>query len=166
TDVAHEHQQDDRNESHTKQQVLRDRFGRDVKQVLTVVIRLNLYAGEHPPGSGIVELLDFGFDVFQSRKRVLVLAQKNDALHLVVLVMADVSEGKGRTGRPVMVSLPISDSPQARLVADDDTLVRGQLARGNSAALDDILNAHRLVVDGGDNQVADVMEAALLLRAQ
>ena len=62
------------------QQVLRHGLGGDVEQVGAVVIGLDLHAGQHPAGRGIVELLDLLLDVFQGGQRVLALAQQHDAL--------------------------------------------------------------------------------------
>ena len=155
----------DDDEQHADHQVFRHRLGGDVEQVRAVVIRLDLHAGQLPPGRGVVELLDFLLDVFQGGQGILVLAHQHDALDHVVLVMADVGESCGRSRRPLAVGLPITDSPEARLVADDDALLP-ELARGNPAALDHVLDADRLVVDRGDHQAADVADAAIFLRAE
>ena len=48
-------------------------------------------------------------------------------------------------------------------MADDHALVSGQLAGGKPAAFDHVLDADRLVVDRGDDQAADVLDAALFL---
>ena len=66
----------------------RDRLGGDVDQFGAVVISLDLDAGEHAAGFRVVQLLDLGLDLFQGRQGVLALAQQDDALDLVGLVVA------------------------------------------------------------------------------
>ena len=105
------------------QQVFRHGLGGDVEQIRAVVIGLDLHAGQPPAGCGVVEFLDFLLDVLQGGQGVLVLAHQHDALHHVVLVVADVGERKRRARRPLAVGLPVADPPEARLVADHDALL-------------------------------------------
>ena len=75
-----------------RQQVFGHGLGGDVEQVRAVVIGLDLHARQHPAGRGIVDLLDLRLDVLQGGQGVLALAHEHDALHLVVLVVADVGQ--------------------------------------------------------------------------
>src|SRR5262249_25056097 len=52
------------------------------------------------------------------------------------------------------------------LVADDNALFAGRLTGRQRAALDDVLDAHRHVVDRGNDDTADLTDPPLLLGAQ
>src|SRR5262249_45130206 len=121
--------------------------------------------GQHPAGSRVVQLLDFLLDVFQGRQAILVLAQQDDALHVVVLVVADVGEGEGRARRPLAVGFPIADAAETRLVADDYSPI-DDLTGSNPAAFDNVFDPDGLIIYRGDDQAADVADAPLFLRAE
>src|SRR5262249_24258327 len=108
-------------------------------------------------------------DLLQGGQGVLALAHQDGALDLVLLVLPDP------------VAVPVDDvaaagvhlgstNPhlaQPGLVGDDYTPVAG-LARGrvDGAPGDEVLDADGHVVDRGDDDLADLAEAALLLAAQ
>ena len=109
---------------------------------------------------------DLGLDVFQGGHRIRVLPHEHDALHPVVFVVTDVFQGQGRSRRPLVVGMVITDPPQPRHVADDHALFAGQLPWEQPSPLDDVLDADRLVVDRGDDQAADFLDPAHFLRAE
>ena len=71
-----------------------------------------------------------------------------------------------KMGFVAVVHLEMGEHPQAGLVADDDSLLARPLAGSQPPALDHVFDAHRLVVDGGDDQGADVADAAFLFVAK
>ena len=168
--VAQEQEQDHRDQAHADQQVLGDGVGRDAGQLLPVVVGNDLDPRQHPPRRGVVEFLDLGFDVFQGRQGGLSLAQQHDAPHLVGIVVADLAEAEGmirlETGFVAVVHLEMRHRPQAGLVTDDDSLLARPLAGRQPPSLDHVFDAHRLVVDGSDDQGADVANAAFLFAAK
>ena len=89
----------------------RDRFRGDVQQFGAVVIGFDLDAGKQASGGGIVEFLDLGLDVLEGGQGLLVLAHQHDALHAVVVIVANVGEGETGTGVALAIGLPIADPP-------------------------------------------------------
>jgi len=71
------------------EQVLANRLRRHVDEIGAIVIRFDLDARQQLPWV-FIQFLDLALDVAQSGQRVLVLPQQHDALHLVVLVVADI----------------------------------------------------------------------------
>ena len=69
-------------------EVLAHGVGGDVDQAGPVEVGFELDAGQQPAGM-VIQLVDLGLDVLQGRQGFLVLAQQDDALHLVVLVVPD-----------------------------------------------------------------------------
>ncbi len=137
-----------------------------MEQVGAVVVGLDLRPGQEPAGGGVVDLRDLGLDVLQGRHRLRVLPHEHDALHAVVIVVTDVFEGQGRTRGSLLVGMVITDPPQAREVAHDHAPLAGQLSRQEPSPLDHVLDANGLVVDRGDDQVADFLNPADFLGAE
>ena len=92
---------------------------------VAVVVGLDLDAGQHPAGGGIVELLDLGLRRPSGRA-----ACPRSCAAARCTPPCRPRRGRrrrgvsGEPGGPLAVGLPIADPPQPRLVADDDALVR------------------------------------------
>ncbi len=165
--IAQEHEQDDRHQTHAQQQVLLHGLGGDVDQLGAVVVGVDLDAGQHPPGV-LIEFPDLDFDIVQGGQRVLVLAQQDDALHLLRLIVPD---------RPavgvvdlaaigILLGLAVHDATLARLVGDDDAVPADVVGVLERAALGYILDANGMIVDRRDGDLANGADAAFVLAAQ
>ena len=64
-----------------------------------------------------------------------------------------------------MIGFEITNSPQTCAMGDDHALV-ADLAGRNPAALDHVLNSHRLVVDRGHHQTANIANTAKFLASE
>ncbi len=173
-DVAQEHQQDRRHQGHADEQVLVDRLGREVDQVGAVVVRDDLHARRQV--AGLVQLLDLGQHVLQRGQRFLPLAQQDDALDHVVLVVPDRSAVGVENGFPVGV-LPRpadADPPLAGLVRNDDaacdqmSVVHPRCAVGveQRPAVHQMIDADRDVVHAGHDDLPNLAAPAGFLRPQ
>ena len=69
-------------------------------------------------------------------------------------------------GGAQLLGLAHLDAAQARLVADHHALLAGPLAVGQPAAIDEVLQEDVPVVDRGDDDMADLQDAAALLLAE
>ena len=117
---------------HADEQVLADGLGGEVDQVGAVVVGLDLHAGQQPAGL-VVELLDLGLDVLQGGQRFLALAQQDDALdHVVLVVTRRRPPEREDSGGLVAVGPARADPAQAGLVADDHAPLRRASAPGGS----------------------------------
>ena len=84
--------------------------------------------------------------------------------------MAGVGEGQPviflELGFVTIIQPVMSHFSQASLVTDDDALLAASLPGSQPSSLDHVFHAHRLVVDRGDHQGADISDAVLLLLAK
>ena len=143
------------------------RFSRTVSVVTwirssPVVVRLDLHARQQL-ARRVVQLLDLLLDPGERRQRGLALAQQDDALDLVVLVAHDgLAVCIDHQPAPIVVLRPHdADLAEARLVADDDAGLAVIRILSHQ-----VLDADRHVVDGGDDDFADLVNAVVLLLAQ
>src|SRR5262249_15066380 len=116
----------------------------------------------------LVQLLDLGGDVAQRGERVGPLAEQDDALHAVVLVLPDDVAG-GVAGLAALLVVPRAAEAhpaEARLAADDYALPASRRPVADRASLDHVIDADRHVVHRSDHDLADLADAALLLLAE
>ena len=167
-DVVHEHEQDDDDQHHAHQQVFGHGVGGDVEQLGPVVIALDLCAREHSAALGIVELGDLGLDVLECRQRLFVLSQQDDAFDDVRLVVAVPSARQSCASNPEARSRRASKyatrAQPRRWLTTTPCLPRSP--SGRAAPFHDVFDADGLVVDGRDDQRADIADAPHLLRPQ
>ena len=171
THVRQKHEQNGDDQQNADEQVLLDGLGRDGHQLGAVVVRLDLDAGQHFTTGRVVQLLNLLADVLQRRQRMLVLAQQDNALDLVALVapenFAIRADDAVNAGGSESLPRPVQTDPaQARLIADHNAADADRIAGLEPASLDNVLQKDVLVVDGGEDQLANLEEVLAFLVAE
>src|SRR5207253_7382260 len=110
------------------------------------------------PAARLVELLDLRLDVAERGARFLPLAQDDDRLHLVVFVDPDRLAVRVLDLLAVLIVLGTAkaDLAEAGLMADDDAAGARRLTGAQRAAVDDVVDANRLVVGRGQDDLANL----------
>src|SRR5581483_11938507 len=125
---------------------------------------LNLHAGQHA-ARVLVQLGDLVLDLGQGEPGRLVLAHQDDAFDLIILVLPDYRTLLIENRLPLLIEPRPADTDAAKtgLVADRHTLAN---FRDAGTAQDQVLDAHRHIVDRNHHDVADLLDAMPLRIAE
>src|SRR5580698_6295322 len=98
----------------------------------------NLHTGKDESTSGVVQLIDFFVHIFESGKRILALAEQNDALNFLFFIIPQYLAILVLENSTVGISLwtAETDAAQSRLVADHHSLRANFLYVPQRSAID------------------------------
>ena len=156
--VAEKHEQDTGNQKDSKEQVLADRLRCDPNELGPVVVALDLHT-RGQQARRRVEVVDLGFNVAQGGQGLFVLAELNDALDGIIVVL----KVRGSGGIGFLPWTGHTDAAKPSLPSGNDANVRPLLAGRPGASVHDVVNTDRDVVRRGQDDLTKFLHSTCFL---